>query len=139
AWALGMVTVHRFGFGLTTVATVLLYRAYFHDPADADAGLAGLSLAVLVSGVGFFAAAVITPLATQRLKPPAWIAALFVTAAVVEIVPAGLFTQPGMLVAAFVLGISAQGVKISVDTIVQVVVDDAFRGRVFAWYDVWFN
>jgi MFS family permease len=44
-----------------------------------------------------------------------------------------------MLVSAFVLGVVSQGVKISVDTLVQEWVDDAFRGRVFSFYDVIFN
>jgi hypothetical protein len=38
-----------------------------------------------------------------------------------------------------VLGVAAQGSKICVDTIVQTSVDDAFRGRVFSFYDVIFN
>ena len=42
-------------------------------------------------------------------------------------------------VGAFVLGVAAQGSKICVDTIVQTSVDDAFRGRVFSFYDVMFN
>ena len=40
---------------------------------------------------------------------------------------------------AFVLGVAAQGSKICVDTIVQTSVDDAYRGRVFSFYDVIFN
>jgi hypothetical protein len=43
------------------------------------------------------------------------------------------------VVGGFVLGVSAQGVKISVDTTVQEEVDDSFRGRVFAVYDMLFN
>ncbi|MEE2042196.1 MFS transporter, partial [Nocardiopsis tropica] len=42
-------------------------------------------------------------------------------------------------VAAFVLGFVSQGVKVTVDTLVQRHVDDAFRGRVFSVYDVLFN
>jgi hypothetical protein len=38
-----------------------------------------------------------------------------------------------------VLGVASQGIKICVDTLVQTHVDDAFRGRVFALYDVIFN
>ena len=37
------------------------------------------------------------------------------------------------------LGVAAQGSKICVDTIVQESVDDAYRGRVFSFYDVIFN
>lgn len=137
--ALAAVAAHRFFYGLSTVATILLYRSYFHDSSDTDAALAGLSVAVLVSGIGFFAAAVLTPMVTERLSPQSWIVVLLAVAAAAETFPGGLYTQSGVLVAAFFLGISAQGVKICVDTLVQTAVDDEFRGRVFALYDVGFN
>jgi MFS family permease len=136
--ALGAVGAHRFWYGLVTVATVLLYRNTF-EPGDSDAAFAALSIAVLGAGLGYFAAAVVTPLATSRLTPRAWIVALLVLAAVVEIFPAALYTRPAVVVAAFFLGLSAQGVKICVDTLVQRHVDDAFRGRVFSLYDLLFN
>lgn len=139
AAALGAIAAHRFLYGLTTVATILLYRNYLHDAADTDAALTGLALVVLVSGLGFVAAAVVTPLARGRIPLQRWIVVLLLVAAVVEVAPASLFTEWAILVAAFILGISAQGVKISVDTLVQTGVDDAFRGRVFSLYDVIFN
>ena len=37
------------------------------------------------------------------------------------------------------LGYVAQGSKICVDTLVQSSVEDAYRGRVFSFYDVLFN
>ena len=40
---------------------------------------------------------------------------------------------------AFVVGLTGQGAKICVDAIVQRTVDDAYRGRVFSFYDVVFN
>lgn len=139
AAALSVIAAHRFLYGLTTVATILLYRNYFHDSADTDAALAGLALAVLVSGLGFFAAAVLTPLVTRRVSLQRWIVTLLLVAAVVEVAPAALFEQWAILTAAFALGLSAQGVKICVDTLVQAGVEDAFRGRVFSLYDVIFN
>jgi MFS family permease len=139
AAALAVVGGHRFFYGLSTVATILLYRNYFNDPSDTDAGLAGFASAVLVSGVGYFLAAVLTPVATRRIRPRTWILVLLGLAAVAEAFPASLYTQPALLVAALALGLSAQGVKICVDTLVQTNVDDAFRGRVFSLYDVIFN
>ncbi|MGH3473179.1 MAG: MFS transporter [Nocardioidaceae bacterium] len=137
--ALAVIAAHRFFYGLSTVTLILLYRNYFYAPTDTSASLEGLSIAVLVSGLGFFMAAVVTPVATARMVPQAWMLTLLVTAAVIEVFPGGMFTEPTVLVAAFVLGISAQGVKICVDTLVQAGIDDAFRGRVFALYDVIFN
>jgi MFS family permease len=139
ASALAVVAGHRFCYGLSTVATILLYRNYFNDPADTDAGLAGFASAVLVSGIGYFLAAVLTPLATRRMPARTWIVVLLCLAAAAEAFPATLYTQPSLLIAALALGLSAQGVKICVDTLVQTNVDDGFRGRVFSLYDVVFN
>ncbi|MDQ4085947.1 MAG: MFS transporter [Actinomycetota bacterium] len=130
---------HRFFYGISTVATILLYRAYFNPPDRPDAGFEGLAVAVLVSGAGFVTAAMVTPLATTRLSLQQWVTALLALAAVVQVVPGAFYTEPTLLVSAYALGLVSQGVKISVDTLVQEWVDDAFRGRVFALYDVVFN
>jgi ABC-type thiamin/hydroxymethylpyrimidine transport system permease subunit len=49
------------------------------------------------------------------------------------------FDIPTLLVTGFVVGLGGQGAKICVDAIVQLDVDDAFRGRVFSLYDMLFN
>jgi MFS family permease len=138
AYALTAIGIHRFWYGLITVATIVLYRNTF-EPGDSDAAFAALSIAVLGAGIGYFAAAIVTPIATARLTPRGWILALLGLAAVVEVFPTALYTRAAIVVAAFFLGLSAQGVKICVDTLVQTHVDDAFRGRVFSIYDVMFN
>ena len=68
-----------------------------------------------------------------------WITLLFAAAAVVTAVPVGLYTQPAIVVGGFLTGFCAQGMKISVDTLVQTGVDDVYRGRVFSLYDMIFN
>jgi len=117
---------------------VLLYRNYFGD-RDSGGSLAGLGLIVGASGIGYGIAAVITPMATRRMRPQAWQVVLLTAAGVLEVVPTALYTQPALLVAAAGLGIASQGVKICTDTIVQTQVADQFRGRVFSFYDVLFN
>jgi len=139
AWGLIAIGSHRFFYGISTVAVILLSRNYFHSPDDADAGLATLATVVAVSGLGFFAAALATPVATRRMRKETWIVALLGTAAVVQIIPGALFTLPAVLVTAFFLGVASQGIKIVVDTLVQENVEDAYRGRVFSFYDVLFN
>src|SRR5918995_344588 len=91
AWGLTVIGAHRFFYGISTVAMILLSRNYFHSPDDADAGLATLATVLAVSGAAFF------------------------------------------------LGVASQGIKIVVDTLVQENVEDAYRGRVFSFYDVLFN
>ena len=139
AYGLVAITAQRFFYGLSFVSLVLLYRNYFHTRDEVDAAFNDLSAAVLVSGVGFVAAAVLTPVVTERISRRAWVVGLLVAAAVTQVVPGALYTEPALLVAAFFLGLAAQGIKIVVDTLVQSHVDDAFRGRVFSLYDVLFN
>jgi MFS family permease len=138
AYALAVIGAHRFWFGLTTVATILLYRNTF-EPGDPDAALAGLSVTVLVAGLGFFTAAVVTPIATHRVTPRGWIVVLLVVAAGFEVFPPVLYTQAAIAIGAYFLGVASQGIKICVDTLVQQNIDDAFRGRVFSIYDLVFN
>ncbi|MEW1749309.1 MFS transporter [Streptomyces angustmyceticus] len=137
ARALIAMTLVRFCYGALTVTVLMLCR-YSWSTTESE-GLALLGITVAVSGAGFFTAAVVTPWAVAGLTAFGWIACCAAMGAV--LVPSlGLFFAPGpMLAAAFVLGLGTQGTKISTDTIVQSSVDDAFRGRVFALYDVLFN
>jgi hypothetical protein len=139
ARGLAVIGAQRFCYGVFTVSMVLLYRNYFHGPGETDAAFADLSVAVLVSGAGFVAAAFLTPWAVERVSARTWVLGLLAAATVVTLVPGLLFRRPGVLVVALVLGLASQGIKIVVDTLVQTHVDDAFRGRVFALYDVIFN
>jgi len=124
---------------VSTISAILLFRSYFHDPDDVDAGLAGLAAAFAASGAGFLLAAIVTPEVTHRVHKSTWITACFALAAVTELVYVVSLQEWSLLVGAFVVGIAAQGSKICVDTIVQESIDDAYRGRVFSFYDVLFN
>ncbi|MGW5191474.1 MFS transporter [Kribbella sp. NPDC004138] len=140
--ALGLAAIGslRFFFGLLTVAMILLYRNYFYGPGQLDQAFGGLAIATGAVGAGLFVAALITPWGTRVMMAlRRWITLLFAAAAVVSAVPIGLYTQPAMVIGGFLLGICAQGIKISVDTLVQTGVDDEYRGRVFSLYDMIFN
>ncbi|GAA4618041.1 MFS transporter [Actinoallomurus liliacearum] len=137
AAALGAIGAHRFLYGITTIMTVLLFRNYF--ASSAEAGLGGFAVVLVVSGIGYFLAAVTTPLVTARIRKEAWIAVQLAFAAVAEVVLAAPFSPGPFILGSFVLGLVSQGVKLCVDTIVQTTVADAFRGRVFALYDMLFN
>jgi MFS family permease len=139
--ALGLAAIGslRFFFGLVMVAMILLYRNNFYGPDELDEAFGALAIATGSVGAGLFLAALVTPWATRVLTLRRWITVLFVAAAVVTAMPGGLYTQPAILVAGFLTGFCAQGVKISVDTLVQTGVDDVYRGRVFSLYDMIFN
>lgn len=139
ALALGAMAAHRFLFGATFIASILISRNLLADPADAAAGLATFATVLGASAVGFALAAVLTPLAHSRITPATWIAVCLGTAAVSQLALAATVERPVMLGAALVLGLAAQGAKIAVDTIVQGDTSDLYRGRAFALYDVLYN
>src|SRR5262245_41838214 len=65
ARALGLIPASRFGFGVVTIAAILLYRNTFY--ANADDGLRGFAIAFTAVGVGVVAAAAVTPPGAARL------------------------------------------------------------------------
>ncbi len=140
AWnALAALGVFRIAFGVMTVVIVLLQREYFHLPRDADAGLRGVAVTFAAVAVGVPFGAALTPAAVRRWGSGWWIPALMISAAI-SLVALGLpFHQNLFVVVGFLFGLTAQGVKVSVDTTVQRTVDDHHRGLVFALYDVLFN
>ncbi|MDT9690877.1 MFS transporter [Streptomyces sp. P9(2023)] len=137
ARALAAVTLMRFCYGALTVSVLMLCR-YAWSTTESE-GLALLGLAVAASGAGFFVAAVVSPWAIGRLGPFGWMIVCAGSAAVLEPALGLPFAQSPMMVAALLLGLVTQGAKIATDTVVQMSVDDAYRGRVFALYDTLFN
>ncbi|MFI5691441.1 MFS transporter [Kribbella sp. NPDC051586] len=139
--ALGLAAIGslRFFFGLMTVAMILLYRNYFYGPGQLDQAFGALAIATGAVGAGLFVAALVTPWGTRVMALRQWITWLFVAAAVVSAVPIGLYTKPALVIGGFLTGFCAQGIKISVDTLVQTGIDDVYRGRVFSLYDMIFN
>jgi MFS family permease len=137
--ALAAMTVHRLCYGIWSVCTVLLYRNYFTDEGVFRAGLTGLGQVVAAVATGGALAAFVTPTAFRHFGGVRWPAAMLAASAVVEL-SLGLAYTPGLLVlTALLLGFTSQSVKVSVDTLVQQHVVDAFRGRAFALYDTLFN
>jgi hypothetical protein len=96
-------------------------------------------MAVAASGVGFGAAAVLTPTMTRRFGLRHYLAGLALLGTVMQIFPLALFTSWAIAVSAFGLGLVTQGIKICVDTTLQRIVGDVFLGRVFSIYDVLLN
>ncbi|HEY7049354.1 MAG TPA: MFS transporter [Jatrophihabitantaceae bacterium] len=138
-YALIMIGFHRFCYGISTVSALLLYRNYFHDEGIFRAGLAGIGQILATVAIGAGVAALVTPTATRRLGFVRWPALLLEVAAVAQLGLGLPYTMPLLLLAGFVLGFAAQGIKICVDTQLQQVVVDDFRGRVFSLYDTLFN
>ncbi|GAA3622507.1 MFS transporter [Microlunatus ginsengisoli] len=138
---LGLLTIgaQRIVYGVVTVATILVYRNYFHPVTEVEPAIADLGLLVGFTGAGFVLAAVVTPPMTARIGVRAWVISCLFGSALFQLVPGAIYTKVWLMVAAFLLGLTAQCVKICVDTLVQAHVDDDFKGRVFVIYDMIFN
>ncbi|GEA87312.1 MFS transporter [Cellulomonas cellasea] len=139
ALALGVMAVHRFLYGATFIASILIARNLLSDPADADAGLRTFGTVLAASAVGFALAVVLTPVLSPRTGPQAWIVLCLAGAALSQLLLTVTVERWAVLVGAGALGLAAQGAKIAVDTIVQRDTADAFRGRAFSLYDVLYN
>ena len=133
--ALAAIAAHRFFYGLSFVATLLLYT----KQGALHRGFTGLGQVITASVAGGLLAALVTPGVTRRFGTQRWITTVFGVAAVVEIVFGLAYTHPAFLVAALFLGFAAQASKICVDTLVQEAIEDDYRGRVFSFYDTLFN
>jgi MFS family permease len=138
AGALGAIGAYRVLFGIAFLMSILLYRNYFYPSSApvAEGHYLGLAAA---SGVGYFCAALVVPAAARRVAMPTVIAALLAVCAVVTGALGETFDQIAFLALGFFLYLTGQGVAICATTILQEEVDDAYRGRMFALYDVMFN
>jgi MFS family permease len=76
---------------------------------------------------------------TARIGVRGWIIACLAASAVVQVLPGAIYAKVPLGIAAFLLGLTAQNIKICVDTLVQAHIDDEVKGRVFVIYDVIFN
>jgi MFS family permease len=138
ATALGATGGGKFLFGILSVISILLYRNYFY-PSSAPTAEGHVAVLAGVSAVGYACAALLVPPATRRLAKPTVIALLLAASAVVTGVLGETFDEIAYLALGFCLYLASQSVAICVTTILQEEVDDAYRGRLFAFYDVMFN
>ena len=138
---IGLLTIaaHRLIHGIVTVATILVYRNYFHRPDEIDPAIADLGLLVVITGAGFVFASVVAPPLSARRGLRSTMIMCLLGSAVFQLMPGAIYARLTIMVAAFLLGLTAQGIKICVDTVVQAHVADGFKGRVFVIYDIIFN
>ena len=136
---LGVMAVHRFLYGMNFIALILISRNLLADPQDAGAGLATFALLTGVSFAGNGLAIVLTPIAHERMTPSSWIVLCLGLGVLSQLLLATTPVMGVVAVAAVFLGLSVQGAKIAVDTIVHRDTHDDYRGRAFALYDVMYN
>ena len=131
AATLSGLAAHRMVFGVNSLLVLLLVR---NGHMASVSALSSAMLFVAAAGTGSFSANLVTPPAVRRWGRYATANGALALAAVIELAGAGL--QLWVLVAGgFLLGGIGQVVKLCADTAIQIDVDDALRGHVFAVQD----
>jgi hypothetical protein len=119
------------------VNSLLMLLLVHHLTSQAASGLGTALLFFGVSGLGGFLANVLTPSAVRRWGRYATANGALAASAVIQL-PAATLLIPVMVVCSFLLGVSGQMVKLCADSAMQMDVDDALRGHVFAVQDALF-
>lgn len=133
------VAVHRGGITALTLIALLLERNTFHDPADSEAGLAGLSFTLSIAACGFVVGAVIAPYGVRKVGRHRWMRLMLSASTLGPLFIVFSRTPLTLAIAAFVTALFGQSLKVTNDALVQSKIDDIYRGRVFSVYDVVVN
>ncbi|OBI77079.1 MFS transporter [Mycobacterium asiaticum] len=134
AAALSGLAAHRMVVGINSLVILLLV----HNMKNVDGDGLGTALVFFgATGLGAFLANVANPLLVRRWGRYATANAALVAAAVIQCAGASLLL-PVMVACGFLLGLAGQVVKLSADAAMQIDVDDALRGHVFAVQDALF-
>jgi hypothetical protein len=131
--------VHRGGLTALTLTALLLERNTFNDPAQPEDGLQGFGIALTIAGVGVFLGAFLAPYGVARFGRHRWIKFAMFASALSPVFLAIWQTQVALAVTAFLTAFCGQNIKVTNDALVQSKIDDYYRGRVFAVYDVVVN
>jgi MFS family permease len=133
------VGMQRSGITALTLMALLLERNTFNDPANPDAGLAGFGRALAIAGIGIGLGAVISPYGVLKFGRHKWMRILMFACIPPLLIYAFSVNEITMIGSAFFVGLCGQGIKVTNDALVQSKINDEFRGRVFAFYDVAVN
>jgi len=133
AATLSGLAAHRMVFGINTLLVLVIVR-HSDTPAVTGIGLGTAVAFIAATGCGSFLANVATPPAVRRWGRYGTANGALLCAAGIQL--AGATLQLAVMVACgFFLGFAGQVVKLCADTAMQIDVDDALRGHVFAVQD----
>jgi hypothetical protein len=131
--------VHRGGLTALTLTALLLERNTFNDPNEPEKGLAGFGIALTIAGAGVFFGAFLAPYGVRKVGRHRWIKLAMFASAVSPLILALSQTSVALSATAFLTAFFGQNLKVTNDALVQSKIDDYYRGRVFAVYDVVVN
>ena len=132
-------SIQRGGLTALTLMGLLLERNTYHPSNNPDAGLSGFAVALAIAGVGIGIGSLITPIFVDRVGRHRWIRAMMVGSIPFLLIFLLSQAQWSLILAAFFVGLCGQAVKVTNDALVQSKIQDEYRGRVFAFYDVCVN
>ena len=133
------VALHRGGITALTLIALLLERNTFNNPADTEAGLAGLSFTLSIAAIGFVVGAVAAPYGVRKVGRHRWMRFSLMASTLGPLCILFVRTPLSLVCAAFVTALFGQSLKVTNDALVQSKIDDIYRGRVFSVYDVVVN
>lgn len=144
------IGTHRIVFGVNTLIMVLVLRQTPIDGSGLSGGLVGFGVAIAATAAGMLVAAGVAPLLIPRLGRARTVVVGLITAMLVQLtlVTPIAFADSGaaverahqlLLAGAFLLGLAGQTIKLTGDATMQIDIDDARRGQVFALQDTVFN
>ena len=134
AGTLSGLAAHRMVVGINSLLLLVLVH---HLKTPAVGGLGTALLFFGASGLGSFLANLLTPPSVRRWGRYATANGALAASAIIQVAAVGLML-PVIVVCSFFLGISGQVIKLCADSAIQIDVDDALRGHVFAVQDAVF-
>jgi MFS family permease len=129
----------RGGLTALTLVGLMLERNTFNNAANPEDGLSGLALAFSIAGIGIVIGALIAPFGVRKFGRHRWMR-LMMFLSVFGPLPLAIWgNELTLFLAAFLTSVFGQSFKVTNDALVQSKIDDYYRGRVFAVYDVLVN
>ena len=131
--------VQRGGITALTLTALLLQRNTFNSPDNPEAGLRGFGIVLTIAGIGITIGALTAPYGVARFGRHRWIRWSLLASAFGPILLVIWQTEVALALTGFFVALCGQNVKVTNDALVQSKIDDYYRGRVFAVYDVLVN
>ncbi len=131
--------IQRGGITALTLMGLLLERNTYHPSTNPDAGLKGFGYALAIAGVGVGIGSLISPWAVSILGRHKWIRISLIGPTPFLILFGIRHGQFFFILSAFFVGLFGQALKVTNDALVQSKIQDEYRGRIFAFYDVAVN
>ena len=131
--------VQRGGITALTLTALLLERNTFNSPDNPEAGLKGFGIVLTIAGIGITIGALTAPYGVARFGRHRWIRWSLLASAFGPLILVIWQTPIALALTGFFTALGGQNVKVTNDALVQSKIDDYYRGRVFAVYDVLVN